>query len=277
MKQYQGTAFLLTLLLTTTSGCSAQNRHDGFKPLTRFQRTGTTLDGWGWTSQTWAEDNKPYQQLRLSIHQVVVKGRSPGRLLSYWKSRAQANPQDPMAQFGWAYTSWRIATWSPQYQQEYHDFTALPDALAGAPFPNTYDYARMRFLAQASVRPTPQLEDAGERLLKRVPTDLDVKYEMIKVLQQISSLTANGEAVTLAQQLVAAAPKDILYRQTLCSVYLDRYLASGFKKKDRDSTKSAIEDYLKLAPSNDVQRAGMERTLKNLADDEAKTLGSETQ
>ncbi len=240
---------------------------------TRFERTGTTLDGWEWAAQPWIGNDQPYQKIRTEIDQAVASGQPPDMMIATYKAKADAAPKDPQAVFGWAYTAWRISTWSDEYQQKYNDFTDLPDALANAPFPHTYNYARLRFLIQAQVRAMPQLQELGERLVKQDAKDVDVKYQLIKVLKKISSLPEYQEALHLAQDLVKAYPKEPLYYQVLGNIYDDIYSGFSFKKSDGDKAIAAYQKQLELMRPNDDQRESVERAIKWLQSAEAQNFG----
>lgn len=231
---------------------------------TRFERTGTTLDGWGWAAQPWTGNDRPYQKIRADINKALYAGQGPDALIADYKAKADADPKDPQAAYGWAFAVWRISTWSDEYQQKYSDFTDLPDALAAAPFPKTYNYARLRFLVQAQVRAMPQLQELGERLVKRNPKDADVKYQLIHVLRQTPSPPENREALKLAQDLVQSDPKVALYYQVLGNVYRDAYYDFGFKRADGDKAIATFQKEMEVKPPNDEERQVIEEVIKNI-------------
>jgi len=254
---------LLLVLLTTASGCSAQQPPPQHM-LTRFERTGTTLDGWDWASAPWTGDDKPYQKLREDIRLVVAKDAQP--LLDQYKAEAEAKPKDPLAQFAWGYAALRTPA-LVGHENVTVDVSGLPDALAAAPFPRTYNYARLRFLAQAQVRPNAQLEDLGRRLLKRDPTDPAVMYQQIRVLEQTGAKPQNTEALGLAKTLVEAYPSQLAYLQKLANVYDETYIDSGFHKEDAEKAIATYEKYLRLAPPDDPQRKTIGDAIADLRKD----------
>ncbi len=237
---------------------------------TRFERTGTTLDGWAWAAQPWTGDDKPYQQIRKNIYNEIASGQNAEELLARYKAQAEAKPADPQAQFAWAYAALRLSAF-PGRQDTKVDLTGLPDALAGAPYPRTYDYARIRFLAQASLRPMGQLEELGKRLAQRDPADVPVKFRLIQVLRQIPSPPENAQAVRLAEEFVKSDPQQLIYRATLANVYEDAFVDFGSKKSSGDKAIAAYQEYLRLASPDDPNREGVERTIKGLQDIEARS------
>lgn len=262
-------SFIATLLCLSAVGifCIISAMHPKqvlSRTWTRFERTGTTLDGWGWAAQPWTGGDAPYQKIISDINKDLDKGQKPDALIAGYKAKADASPKDPQAVFGWAFAVWRVATWSDEYRKRYSDFTDLPDALAGASFPRTYSYARLRFLIQAQVRTMPQLQELGERLVKQNPKDNDVKYQLIHVLRQTPARPENQEALKLAQELVQSDPKAALYYQVLGSVYLDAYIDFGFNKADGDKAIAEFQKELELRPLNDPTRLDVERAIKNI-------------
>lgn len=244
--------------------------------LTRFERTGTTLDGWGWAALPWTGDDKPYQKIRGDIDKAPIKGRNPSALISAYKDREEYDSQNSLAVFGWGMARWRAATWPGDYQEDDNNLIDLPDVLAEAPFPRTYNYARLRFLVQSQVRAMPQLRELGERLVKYDPSDVDAKYQLIRVLRQTQSfqttpLPENVEALKLAQELMTQSPKELRYRQVFANIQGDAYMQSGFKKEYGDRALAAYEDYLQMAPPDDPERDGIKRAIVSINQNEANT------
>ncbi len=245
---------LSLLFLLAFGGYTLRPKPVANRVWTRFEQTGTTLDGWGWAAQPWTGDDRPCQKIRADIKKALNANHDPDALIAEYKAKADAAPKDPQAAFGWAFAAWRVATWSKEYQRKYSDFSDLPDALASAPFPKTYNYARLRFLIQAQVRPMPQLEELGKRLVNRDPKDIDVKYQLIKVLRQVPSPPENQEALKLAQELVQSDPKSALYYQVLGNIYEGAYLDFGFKKSDAQKAIAAFQKSQELLPPDDKDR-----------------------
>jgi len=206
-------------------------------------------------------DDKPYQKLREDIYSQLMAAKDAQPLLDQYRAEAEAKPKDPLAQFAWGYTALRTPALAG-HENVTVDVSGLPDALAAAPFPRTYDYARLRFLAQAQVRPNGQLEDLGRRLLKRDPTDPAVMYQQISVLEQTPARPQNTEALRLARTLVEAYPDQLAYLRKLGNIYQESYMDFGFHKADAEAAIAVYQKYLQLAPPNDPTRAGIKRTIK---------------
>ena len=255
----------ICLFLIAISGCSAQKPSQHI--LTRFERTGTAIDGWDWAAAPWTGDDKPYQKLREDIYKQLVAAKDVQLLLNRYKAEAEAKPKDPLAQFVWGYAALRAPAIAG-HENIVVDVSGLPDELAAASFPRTYDYARLRFLAQAQVRPNGQLEDLGRRLLKRNPDDPAVMYQQINVLEQTPARPQNAEALRLANKLVEAYPSQLVYLQRLGNIHEDAYSWFGFHRADAEAAIAVYQKYLQLAPPDAPARAGIERTIALMRKDE---------
>ncbi len=251
---------LLFLISIVVSGCSPQHQPSQHV-LTSFERTGTAIDGWDWATAPWTGDDKPYQKLRQDIYKQLVAAKDVQPVLDRYKTEAKAKPNDPLAQFAWGYAALRTPALAG-HENVVIDVSSLPDELAVAPFPRTYDYARLRFLAQAQVRPNGQLEDLGRRLLKHDPYDPAVIYQQINVLEQIPARPQNVEALQLANKLVEAYPSQLAYLRKLGNVHQESYMDFGFHKADAEAAIAVYQKYLQLAPPNDPSRVGIKRTIK---------------
>ena len=62
---------------------------------TRFERTGTTLDGWVWARLPWTGDDKPYQQIIADVNKALYAGQKPDAVIAGYKAKADVAPKDP--------------------------------------------------------------------------------------------------------------------------------------------------------------------------------------
>lgn len=210
--------------------------------------------------ETWAGNAHPYQQIENEIDQALTNGQAPALLMFQNKALALKKPNDPQAQFRWGYSGWKMLTPESGSWDKDRFLNGVYGALVKAPSPNTYEYARLRFLVSPD---SSQLVALGERLLKRNPNDMDVKYKLIGDYYGLISLNglhskkvdpATKERVlAIAQQMLQANPTVAKYYSSLGGVYLTCWVVL----RDQDDAAKAIVEYkkfLQLAPANDEFR-----------------------
>jgi len=131
---------------------------------------------WDWTNVPWNGDNKPYQQIRATIDNAIAARRKPQDLAFFYEGPALRDPSDPQAQFKWAYATYRVALTTDQTTGDNMLDHPL-QALVLAPFPKTYEYARLIFLAEDHTRCfITNLQAVSKRIVRINPKDRDVKY-----------------------------------------------------------------------------------------------------
>jgi hypothetical protein len=70
----------------------------------------------------------------------------------------------------------------PQSDEKTRLFGKVANVLEKPKFPRTYEYARLRFLAETITLPQGSFKNLGRRLLQHNLRDWDVKYSMVSVL-----------------------------------------------------------------------------------------------
>jgi len=58
-----------------------------------------------WVDRAWTGDNKPYHEIRTNIDNAILSGKSADDLRQEYGLIAQQKPNDPKAQFAWAYAA----------------------------------------------------------------------------------------------------------------------------------------------------------------------------
>lgn len=182
---------------------------------------------WAWSQQKWTDKDAPYLSQRNRIAALYRLKKVGPTQIKAAKSRSLAYPNDSVARFAWAYTAYCYSLLQPDrssgYMAQVSQAMALrpdPDAPFGTAFvgpktPNSYQYARLRFLVACSPGGSAgfsygngrYLIQLGERLLKRDPNDQGVKYFQITNLRT-GSPADERKAIQYAQDLVKANPQD---------------------------------------------------------------------
>ena len=235
---------LLCLLAVPALGSSTAPR----KPYP-VRRTMATV--WGWTTAPWNGDDRPYQRIRATIDNAVAGGRKPQELMYFYEASALKNPNDPQAQFRWAYAAYKAALTVDYYTGE--SILSKPrDALVLGPFPHTYEYVRLIFLTEdyAEMFVT-QLLPVGKRLLLRNPNDLDVKYAVAGDLMFSRSQADRQTALIYVEQLIRTEPERPHPRALLGLFYYRQWRVSR-SKDDAYKAISSYEQYLQRAPAADA-------------------------
>lgn len=241
-------------------------------PMTEFERTGTTMDGWDWTKATWTEDDAPYQAIVDKIEYDLHHGKTAHAVVTNYHALEEYHSQDPLAVFAWGAAKWRSSCWVSSNVASDWDLSALPDELADVyPQPHTYNYVRLRFLVQADGNPMPELQSVGERLLAHDPKDVDVQWQLIKVLRRIQYPAQNAEAIKIAQALVDKKPTEMMYRQALTNCLIDRYNNIGHKAADAETAITGCKDYIAHADSTDPLVPVYAKYIPELKEDETET------
>ena len=127
---------------------------------------------WEWTVAPWNGNDKPYQQMRDTIDNAIAGGRKPQELVEFYELPALEHPNDPIAQFRWAYATYKVAITTNEITGDNMLYQPLK-ALVLAPFPKTYDYARLIYLME-DYGHGPfilQLRNVSKRLVKHNPND----------------------------------------------------------------------------------------------------------
>lgn len=231
----------------------------------------TALEVQRWLHENWAGDPEPYLQIEHQVDQAMTSGENPAALLQHNKALAQQQPQDPQAQFRWGYSGWKMMNSSSGYREKHLYLGGVFEALASAPSPDTYEYARLRYLVAPHSK---HMVKIGERLLQVNQNDSVVKSHLVgDYIQLIGAIDLRPEslnpqlklrAVTLAQQVIESNPTIARYHASLGSVYATAWVISRSRKDALQAVK-AYQEYLRFASPNDEARPQVLAIMKDLA------------
>jgi len=226
----------------------------------------TVTASWAWTTERWDASDRPFQKVRDEVWRSISHGQHPEALVGKYKALARTEPYHPPydlpAQFGWAYAAYQAAVADPKFRN-HGEFLPAIQALGYGPSPRSYEYARLRFLMEAMNWPDIHLKIAGERLLRRMPNDFQVKYHLTHVLAAGISPQDRDTAVVYAQQMVRAMPDKANMYSLLGETRFTRWLGNK-SKADGDSAVAAYQKYLALAPQNDSFRKQAQFLIKRI-------------
>jgi len=226
-----GTLILCTALLTVQQCYSYSDTIGGKYAETEFQAAmandpsgDNTLEAKlpFWQNEKWSGNEVLYE----SVRQGVDTSRVSYQVLELtYQVQAEREPHSAIAQFRWAYALWRsIASKQPSSKRT-STLSALFYALAKANSPDTYNYARLRYLMSPSYRYTCGF---GERLLRRDPKDDEVKSRLVgdyaSDVGYIGNPDSKLRALALCHQLLQDDPKRARYYAVLGTVYEASYI-----------------------------------------------------
>ena len=224
----------------------------------------------GWTEEQFKGNNKLFREIRLAIRRI---NKTPGALkkrVPAFRQQAQSKPYDAVAQFRWVCADW--------VEHNYRNSPLIEwrNALARPLSPQSYDYARLRFLITAENARTmgkyasdERLKHVGERLMKIDPKDELVFYLLRQIKKTSRSLKDKWDNVRYAQNLVKAKPKDANAQAILGGAYLDLWMMT----KQRSYGNMAIAQYnkyLMLAPKSASFREDAQFWIKSIPKDQAR-------
>ena len=200
---------------------------------------------WDWATVPWDGNEKPYQQMRATIDNAITGGRKPQDLVFLYENPARQNLNDPKAQFKRAYAAYLAAKQTDDAEGE-RILGEPRTSLILAPFPKTYEYARLIFLTEDYLgMPNSRLQEVSKRLLKRDPSDTAVKYAAARNLIFSTNPADRNLAYRCAHELLVAKPDWASPHGLQGYIYYRRWQTS--KSKD-DANKSIAEyqQYLRL-------------------------------
>ena len=215
-----------------------------------------------WANEPWTGDDAPYQHIEFDADKALVSSWSIGNLLKKSSLIAQQEPSNSQAQFRWGYIAWRVVQGQPKSYDWSSATQAISVVLARVQSPKTYSYARLRFLL---TRQDSDVVELGERLLKRDPNDVPVKYRLSDAYTALFSERSQRNrdhevdpqlkqrALTLIEQVIAVSPSNPDYRAALAAVYVSSW-ADNKNPEDATNAVAAYKQYLKLAEADDNDR-----------------------
>lgn len=211
-----------------------------------------------WATESWTGDDTPYRKIKLAIDRAVAKKTLTAAAMTNYERAADQSPTDPQAQFQWAYASFQAQRLLPLLPQKVFPWTGV---FQRAPFPHSYEIARLAFLMETHGGGEPHLQSLGERLLVRNPADYDVEYNLVRCIDSSLSPQMRDKALAHANHLMHMRPKYALSYAALGNIYFNIWLG----KNDRVAGAKAIkayQEYLRLGPPDKMGRQTAEKLIK---------------
>lgn len=215
----------------------------------------------GWMREAWTGDESLYRELRASVYQASRSGRAPSYWITQYATAAQQKPTDPASQFAWAYAIYR-AHYRDAPLARASEYSQAVQVLANVNSPHTYEFTRLRFiLASSSGGNIYPLKLVGERLMRRVPSDAEVKSRMIDVLDDGLSDADKQQALLYAKQIIQSDPISTYGYGALAWTHYVIFLKSH-KLEDGNNAVSACQQCLQRMAKDDPARPSTERFLR---------------
>ena len=160
-----------------------------------------------WMTQSWDGNDKPYQQIRITIDNAINAGRKPLDLVFLYENSARLHPNDPLINFKWAYSAYQAAKLT-DYNNGERILGEPREALMTVPFPRNYEYARLIFLTEDySSFLVPYLQQVSKRLVIKSPNDKFVKYAAARNLIYSTIPADRNLGYKYANELLAKYPE----------------------------------------------------------------------
>lgn len=205
---------------------------------------------WDWATEQWTGNEKPFIKMKREIDEAVSKKGLTRTTLEQYRKEAQEKPRDPAAQFRWGYALLQAPKAGMDFGSRYwRAYTPVISALAKAPSPRSYEYAKLRFLLMTLEYQHAPLKNIGERLLRRDPQDVMVKSYLVRYLASSDSPPERKRALTYAQGIVKTNPKWLGGYSALGFVYMQNLFLYG-DLSSADKAVNAYQQYLKLIPAS---------------------------
>lgn len=214
---------------------------------------------WQWVKQPWKGNSASYIRINRRISAAFANKSRIEAVTQEYRKIAEDNPTDPLAVYAWGYAAYAARPLdSPTLGR---DIQKIALALSLPQFPDTYEYARLRFVTTANWRPYLQLKPLGNRLLQRNLKDYYVKQGMIDILA-VGPQAERQRALNYAQQLVQQYPKSATSYAELGWVY-DLRFGSSKTTSDGDGAIAAYRKAMTL-PSTTGGRQRLQHNIHRI-------------
>lgn len=178
-----------------------------------------------------------------------------------YERQAQLQLRNPVAQFGWALAAYRRV----QIERTLTDgpVPITIEGLVRASAPESYQYARMRFLAiRVTDIPAVKLVGLGKRLLRRNPKDRDVIYYIVPILNYRAP-KERAYALSLANSLVRANSKVAAAYIALANANFYAWLATGNKAYGEQAI-TAYRKHMSMTKVDEIGKRQIARVVKRI-------------
>lgn len=204
-------------------------------------KDGNSLDDqrlYWWRDLPWKKDDQIYSRARNEIDLAVKRGVKPQTLSRRYQAQRKSNPWNGPIVFKWAYSSWLAQKAAKSREHAYQIFMPVHAAIPEVKFAESYQYARMAFLAVAYRAPRPCAKALGERLLRRDPKDEDVKFYMIRMLLTRQKSSDDARALSYLAYFRKKYPGNLTYHREYAHSL--QYLWARQYPRDRKKALAAV-------------------------------------
>ena len=200
-----------------------------------------------WSKVAWDAD-KPYYQARKNIDAQIAAGASPETLAQKFERPMQLN--NTLVQFKWAYAKYEAAR-KTKFQG--HDLQTIKERLqfgSEQKAPHSAEFARLMFLTYSRFGTWENLADAGQRLVKKFPSDFEIKWFALKSLNPGRHPELLPVALSYARDLKKRQPNKRGINLLVPNIYMNIWYWNQ-TKKDGIRASNALKDFLLKAPKGD--------------------------
>jgi hypothetical protein len=195
-----------------------------------------------WTTERWTGNESPYLRDRIHIEGDVDNSKDAVADVRRYKMRAELSPKDPLVVFDWAVAARESANFATTTELIRTDMQGVSAALAASPSPQTYEYARMRYLF-GDWR-SPELKELGLRLLARNQHDPYV------LMCEAMSGRSNSQSVSMLHAAIRIKPSYSLLYMALGMVYVDWFEYDGGSIECGHKGIQALRQFISMPPYN---------------------------
>ncbi len=250
---YSASARIGALAIEPSIDQLALARYQEYAPTDSVGEKTIARNAFSWQHETWTGNDMPYRQARQKIDTAIASGQSPMRVAKGYEEQARADKQSALAQFRWGYALRETITPASTPDESQTNGLGVFFALADIASPNTYNYARLRYLTSYHSSYQTAL---GERLLRQDTQDVSVKGHLALDYTvpgpEPYNLKAKNRAVQLSKELIKVDPKYPSYNAVLAEAYTANYFMNGHHRQDGLAMIAALRQYLSLAKPNEA-------------------------
>lgn len=250
--------------LAFSSHAYSQSRSHGPRP---------ALHQYGWASEAWTGDDRPYQAERADIDRQISAGKDREKLFRQCRVDVEKRPGDAVAVYRWGYSGYRSCKNLREQFQRSNRCRDIEREMDRVRSPRTYEYVRLRFLVQVTQGYYSDLAPVAERLFKRNPKDEEVVFRLRGLLCQSRQVADLRRAVQLGEGQVQRNPAMPGYLNGLGVAYHQLWHATG-DVGNADKAVKIFNQCLKVVQSGSSHQEFAARELQLILDEKAQPLTS---
>jgi hypothetical protein len=201
---------------------------------------------WTWANKPWTGDDDAFAAARAKIDIEFKVVADPGTAAEAYKNAAVDNSHNALEQFRWAYACYCAEHSKNAHAQQSIDTGQPLVALASATQPHCYNYERLILLFMS---PWPQEYGLAQRLLKRDPNDIPIKYHYAEILALSLGDANKAKALKIAHDMVDSK-QDVPECYFLLGYVYDTTATKDNQVDHYPKAIAAFDRYIALAGSN---------------------------